>query len=65
MSRNSMTMTPEVLDYLARVGVREDRILTKCRNETAEMSNAVMQISPEQGGFMQMLVIGRKRALRK
>jgi caffeoyl-CoA O-methyltransferase len=51
-----MTMTENVLDYLADVGVREDRVLTKCRTETAEMPNAMMQISPEQGGFMQMLV---------
>ena len=56
MSRNTMTMTDSVLDYLANVGVREDSILTKCRTETAEMENALMQISPEQGGFMQMLV---------
>jgi len=56
MSRNTMTMTENVLDYLAQVGVREDRILTKCRTETAAMPNAIMQISPEQGGFMQMLV---------
>ncbi|TNE38986.1 MAG: methyltransferase domain-containing protein [Sphingomonadales bacterium] len=56
MSRNTMTMTENVLDYLANVGVREDRVLTKCRTETAVMPNALMQISPEQGGFMQMLV---------
>lgn len=51
-----MTMTEGVLDYLAQVGVREDGVLTKCRTETAALPNAMMQISPEQGGFMQMLV---------
>lgn len=56
MSRSTMTMTPDVLDYLTRVGVREDRVLKKCREETAEMDNAMMQISPEQGGFLQMLI---------
>lgn len=51
-----MTMSPEVLGYLARVGVREHPVLAKCRAETASMPSAAMQISPEQGGFMQMLV---------
>jgi caffeoyl-CoA O-methyltransferase len=49
-------MTPELLEYLGRRGVREDPVLKKCREETAAMENAAMQISPEQGGFMQMLV---------
>ena len=56
MSRSTLTMTPELLAYLADVGVREDKILAKCRADTAKMEMGMMQISPEQGGFMQMLV---------
>ena len=56
MSRSTLTMTPELLAYIAEVGVREDKVLAKCREETAKLEMAAMQISPEQGGFMQMLV---------
>jgi caffeoyl-CoA O-methyltransferase len=59
-------MTDNLLDYIGAVGVREHRVLIKCRTETAAMGQmSVMQISPEQGAFMAMLarVIGAKRCL--
>jgi caffeoyl-CoA O-methyltransferase len=51
--------------YIARVGVREHPALTHCRNETAKLSNAMMQIGSDQGAFMALLVklIGAKRYL--
>jgi caffeoyl-CoA O-methyltransferase len=59
-------MTDGLLDYIAAVGVREHRVLAKCRSETAAMGQmSVMQISPEQGAFMAMLarLVGAKRCL--
>ncbi len=53
----SIALTDNVLDYIARVGVREHSILAKCREETAASQElSIMQISPEQGAFMAMLV---------
>ncbi|MBX7131770.1 MAG: class I SAM-dependent methyltransferase [Fimbriimonadaceae bacterium] len=42
--------------YLIDHWLREDSILERLRDETASMPNAGMQISPEQGQFMTMLV---------
>lgn len=65
MSRSTLNMTDTLLDYIADVGLRDHPVLAKCRNETATMEMAMMQISPEQGAFMQMLVriMGAKRCL--
>lgn len=65
MSR-SITITDEVHDYIAKVGVREHPVLARCRRDTlalGALSN--MQISPEQGAVMAMLVrlMGAKRTL--
>jgi predicted O-methyltransferase YrrM len=58
--------TPELMDYLSRVGAREHPALARCRAETQGMGGiAVMQIAPEQGAFLAMLVklIGARRCL--
>lgn len=54
-----------VRDYLARVGVREHAALRRCRLDTAKMPHAEMQIAPEQGAVMGVLVklTGAKRYL--
>jgi predicted O-methyltransferase YrrM len=45
------------MDYLSRYGAREDAALRRCREETAQMGQiAMMQIAPEQGAFLAMLV---------
>lgn len=55
--RHTLTLTPPLLDYIQQIGLREHPILTRCRHETATLGdNAIMQISPEQGAFMQMLI---------
>jgi caffeoyl-CoA O-methyltransferase len=62
----SIDLTDDVLDYIARVGVREHPVLAKCRKETAAGQElSIMQISPEQGAYMAMLVklLGAKRTL--
>ena len=65
MSRSTLNMTDSIFDYLAEVGLRDHPVLAKCRSETATMEMGMMQISPEQGAFMQMLVriMGAKRCL--
>jgi len=64
MSRSEF-VSDQVRDYVQRWGAREHPVLARCREETAAMSNASMQISCEQGAFMQTLVsaIHARRAL--
>jgi predicted O-methyltransferase YrrM len=56
MSSRALTLTDELLDYVRRVGLREHPVLARLREETAAMPNASMQIAPEQGAFMALLV---------
>jgi predicted O-methyltransferase YrrM len=48
--------TPPVLEYLARIGGRESAEQARCRRETQKRNDAVMQIAPEQGAFLALLV---------
>ncbi len=48
--------TESLMTYLSRMGAREVPAQTRCREETARMPNAMMQIAPEQGAFLQVLV---------
>jgi len=52
---SSLGLTPEFIRYLANVNPPEHPALKRCREETAAMPNAQMQISAEQGAFMQVL----------
>jgi O-methyltransferase len=60
----SLGLSPEVVRYLAEVNPPEHPVLRKCREETRSMPMAMMQISAEQGAFMQVIarLIGAKRA---
>jgi caffeoyl-CoA O-methyltransferase len=66
MSR-SLGLGPAVEAYLLEVGAREHPVLAKCRDETQRDfgRQAVMQISPEQGAFMQVMAhaIHARRAI--
>jgi predicted O-methyltransferase YrrM len=64
MSRQ-ITLTDPLQDYIRRVGMREDAELAALRLETAKHSHAGMQISPEQGHFMALLVrlLGARKCL--
>jgi predicted O-methyltransferase YrrM len=64
MSRQ-ITLTDPLQDYIRRVGMREDADLAAVRQETAKHSHAAMQISPEQGHFMALLVrlLGARKCL--
>jgi len=49
-------MNDEIHAYLLSVGVREHPELERLRHEASEHEAGMMQISPEQGALMQMLV---------
>lgn len=53
---SSFGLTPGIIDYLAAVNPPEHPVLVQCREETARHPRAVMQISREQGAFLQFLV---------
>ena len=65
MSARTLTITPALHEYLTRVGVRESKTAAALREETAKLPMALMQISPEQAAFMQLIVklLGVRRAL--
>ncbi len=56
MSNTTLNLTPDLYHYLQTHSLREPDILKALRRETAAMPMAVMQIAPEQGQFMAMLV---------
>lgn len=56
MSNRTLTLTPSLYEYLCGVSLREPKLLARLREETAPDSGATMQISPEQGQFMGLLV---------
>lgn len=49
-------MTDDLYAYLLESSLRESPLLKRLRDETARHPRAGMQISPEQGQFMQLLV---------
>jgi caffeoyl-CoA O-methyltransferase len=65
MARRSLELDDRLYDYLVQFGTRESDLLKDLRNETAKLPGAGMQIGPEQGAFMGLLVelIGARRAL--
>jgi predicted O-methyltransferase YrrM len=64
MSRRTLTLDDRLHDYVVRHN-REHPELAKLREATATHPRAVMQISPEQGALLQMLVklIGAQRTI--
>src|SRR5260370_19326121 len=64
MSRQ-IALTDELLASLHKVSLREAEPLRRLREETARLPMAGMQISPDQGQFMALLVrlIGARRCL--
>jgi caffeoyl-CoA O-methyltransferase len=65
MSAEPLEATPELIEYVRRVGVREPAFLARLREETQKLPEAIMQIAPEQGALMALLVrmLGARRAL--
>ena len=56
MSNASIGLSEELHAYLVKVGVREPDVLRKLRDRTAAIPEHGMQIAPEQGAFMSLLV---------
>jgi caffeoyl-CoA O-methyltransferase len=52
---SSLGLTPDLVRYLVDVNPPEHPVLVRCRENTARLPQAQMQISAEQGAFMQML----------
>jgi predicted O-methyltransferase YrrM len=56
MSNITFGLSDDVRRYLLSVSVREPEILARLREETAQLPMAMMQITPEQGQLMALLV---------
>ena len=65
MSVHSWALSDAVRNYLVDNSVREPDAMRRLREQTAGLSNAAMQISPEQGQLMSLLIemIGARRAV--
>ncbi len=65
MSATTIAMTEALYAYLLEATVREPELLARLRRETAALPSAGMQISPEQGQLMRLLIelTGARRAL--
>jgi predicted O-methyltransferase YrrM len=65
VSVKSHGLSDELHAYVVQFGVREPPILTRLREETARLPEQDMQIAPEQGALMALLVemIGARRCL--
>ena len=65
MSVATITMTEALYDYLLKTTLREPELLARLRHETAVLPSGGMQISPEQGQLMGLLIelIGARRSL--
>lgn len=65
MSSKTFTLSDDLHQYLLSVSAREPEILKRLREETAPLRGAGMQISIEQGQFMNLLMqlLGAKNTL--
>jgi predicted O-methyltransferase YrrM len=65
MSNTTFSLPDDLRDYLLSVSLREAPVLKRLRERTAADSMSRMQIAPEQGQFMALLVqlMGARKAL--
>ena len=56
MSADTLALSPELLDYLRSVSLREPTILKQLRLQNQLLETGFWQISPEQGQFMSFLI---------
>ena len=65
MNLGRLGLSEALYDYILSVSLREADVLRRLREETARMPLAIMQIAPEQGQFMALIVelMGAKRTL--
>jgi caffeoyl-CoA O-methyltransferase len=65
VSNRTLSIDDRTYGYLCDVAVNEPELLRQLRKETALLDYSEMQISPEQGQFMSLLIklMGAKRAI--
>lgn len=65
MQKSDIQFSNNMYEYMLSVSLRERPILKELREETAKDPNAIMQIPPEQGQFMALLVkmLGARKTL--
>jgi predicted O-methyltransferase YrrM len=65
MGKNTLELNDSLYDYLLSVSLHEDEVLQALREETRQIDMHIMQISPDQGQFMALLVklTGAKKIL--
>jgi predicted O-methyltransferase YrrM len=65
MTNQTLGLSTQLYEYLLSVSLREPEILTQLRQETSQHAMGMMQIAPEQGQFMALLVklIAAKKTL--
>ena len=56
MSNRTLCITEQLYEYMVDVSLRESVLLQRLRAETAQDEQANMQIAPEQGQFMALLL---------
>lgn len=56
MANRTLSLTDDLVAYVQAMGVREHPALAALREETAALPESEMQIAPEQGAFMSLLV---------
>ena len=65
MANKTIGISDELAAYVVQVGTREPALLARLRAETAALPQHGMQIAPEQGAFLALLVelIGARRCI--
>ena len=65
MNKKSLALEDRLYNYLLSISLRDSEVLSQLREETAKLPMSIMQIAPEQGQFMALLVklISAKKTL--
>ncbi|MGI9229050.1 MAG: O-methyltransferase [Gammaproteobacteria bacterium] len=65
MTNKTLSLTDTIYNYLLDVTLQEDDLMRQCRAETAKHAHSIMQIAPEQGLLLALLIklIGAKRVI--
>src|SRR6476619_776321 len=65
MANKTIGLSDELADYVVEVGTREPDVLARLREETARLPQHDMQIAPEEGAFLALLVelVGARRCI--
>jgi predicted O-methyltransferase YrrM len=65
MANKTIGISEELAAYVVKVGAREPDVLARLREETAALPQHRMQVAPEEGAFLALLVelIGARRGI--